>query len=88
MWMKLAQDLAFGVCYQITVFWDVTTCGVVDNYQLTAVIFGVEDTFTLKMAAGTYIPVHGATSQKIVIQLLTAMIITILMFILVLVKLN
>jgi hypothetical protein len=40
-WMKLAQDLALGFCYQIMVVWDVTTCSLVDMYQLAAVIFRV-----------------------------------------------
>jgi hypothetical protein len=62
-WIKLAQDITLGFCYQMMVFWDVTTCA--------AVIFKVEDTFTLKMAAGTYVctylAVHGATFKKLVI---------------------
>jgi hypothetical protein len=55
--MKLAQDFALGFCYQTMVFWNVTMCA--------AVIFRLEDTFTLKMAAGKYVCIFQDTALRL-----------------------
>jgi hypothetical protein len=58
--MKLAQHLALGFCYHIlNYFIDHGLLGCDDYHQLAAAIFRIEYTFTLKIAAGTYLYTQG-----------------------------